>query len=454
MHADIILQDGKLELRNLDCSCSFGHKMPEMDIYIKPGLIRECGACIRNAGLGKNVLIVADSITLKVAAQAVKDRLESDGFVCRLCVLPGDKIEPTPEMAQYIVEHITPETELLLSVGSGVLQDLTRRSAYLSKLPFALFGTAASMDGYTSITSAMMVDGVKTSLYGNAARLLMFDSEILAAAPKLMTASGLGDMLAKYNVLVDWKLGSVVAGEVYCPLCTYLVKTALDKCRDAIDDILASTQAGVEALIEALILAGLTVLIVGNTRTVSSVEHNMSHYWEMRELAYGTPSPSHGISVGIGLIYSLLYHNMLCATDLSHIDKQAIKAARMTKKQKRDYLFANYPPGVPEEIMSVNEDWYLSWEEQERRIDALVAYHDAYKKDCEILPDYHDIVRYLAHFGAPTSATKAGIDRDALKKTLIVTKDYRKRYSISKALWELGLLEAFADKILEIESSL
>lgn len=454
MHADIIRRDGKLELKNLSCDCSLSHKMPEMDIFIKPGLISECGACISSVGLGRNVLMVADSITLGVAAQAVKDNLEKDGFSCRLCVLPGDEIEPTPQMADYITSYIHAETEFLLSVGSGVITDLTRRSAFLNKLPFAAFGTAASMDGYTSITSAMMIDGMKTTVYGSSARLLMFDSEILAAAPRLMQAAGLGDMLAKYNVLVDWKLGSVVVGEVYCPLCTQLVETALQRCQAAMDDILACTQAGMEALIEALILAGLTVLIVGNTRTVASVEHNMSHFWEMRSLAYGTPAPSHGVSVGIGLVYSLLYHRMLREADLSHLDKESIKAARMPQDEKREYLIESFPPGVGDEIMAVNSDWYISWEEQERRIDALVANHEAYKKHSEMLPDYRDIIRYLANFGAPTSATKAGIDREALKKTLIVTKDYRKRYSISEALSELGLLEGFADRILEMEDSL
>jgi glycerol dehydrogenase-like iron-containing ADH family enzyme len=126
----------------------------------------------------------------------------------------------------------------------------------------------------------------------------------------------------------------------------------------------------------------------------------------------------------------------------------------MTREEKRRYLIESFPPGVGEEIMAVNSDWYISWEEQERRIDALVAYHDSYKKDCEILPDYRDIIRYLAHFGAPASAAKAGISRDDLKKTLIVTRDYRKRYSISEALSELGLLEACAEKILEMEDSL
>ena len=454
MQADIIRKDGKLELKNLSCTCSLTHSMPKMDIFIRPGLIHECAECIGSVGLGRHVLLVADHITQTVAAQTVAESLERAGFSCRLCVLPGDEIEPTPQMADYISSHIDADTEFLLAVGSGVITDLTRRSALLQSLPFAVFGTADSLDGYTSITSEMIIDGMKTTVYGSSARLLMFDTDILAAAPRLMQASGLGDMLAKYNVLVDWKLGSVVAGEVYCPLCVHLVETALQRCSAAMDSILACTRAGMEALIEALILAGLTVLIIGNTRTVASVEHNMSHYWEMMSLAYGTPSPSHGISVGIGLIYSLLYHNMLRSADLSNIDKQAIREARMTQDEKRQYLIDNFPPGIGEEVMTANSEWYIPWEEQERRIDALVAYHQQYKKDCAILPDYHDIIRYLSHFGAPTSAAKAGISREALKKTLLVTKDYRKRYSISEALSELNMLQACADRILEMEDGL
>lgn len=454
MHADIIRRNGKLELKNLSCDCSLSHQMPDMDIYIKPGLINECGACLTSVDMGRNVLIVADTITLAVAAQTVKDNLTRDGFVCRLCVLPGSEIEPTPDMADYITSYIDADTELLLAVGSGVITDLTRRSAFLNELPFAVFGTAASMDGYTSITSAMMIDGMKITVYGSSARLLMFDSDILAAAPKLMQAAGLGDMIAKYNVLVDWKLGSVVVGEVFCPLCTQMVKRALERCQAAMDDILSCTQAGMEALIEALILAGLTVLIVGNTRTVASVEHNMSHFWEMRSLAYGTPSPSHGISVGIGLVYSLLFHSMLREVDLSKIDKAAVKAARMTQEEKRRYLIDTFPPRVGDEVISVNSDWYISWEEQERRIDALAAWHESYKEYSRILPDYRDIIRYLAHFGAPTSATKAGISREDLKNTLLVTKDFRQRYSITQAVSELGLLESFAYRVMDMEDSL
>ena len=126
----------------------------------------------------------------------------------------------------------------------------------------------------------------------------------------------------------------------------------------------------------------------------------------------------------------------------------------MAQEEKRQFLIENFPPGVGEEVMSVNSDWYISWEEQERRIDALIGWHESYKEYSKILPDYRDIIRYFENFGAPTSATKAGISRDDLRKTLLVTKDFRKRYSISQALSELGMIEACTNRILEMEDSL
>ena len=209
-----------------------------------------------------------------------------------------------------------------------------------------------------------------------------------------------------------------------------------------------------DALIESLILAGLTGLIIGSTRPVSSIDHNISHYWEMTALAYGGTAPSHGISVGIGLIYALLMHDTLRNANLTEIDKEKIKAARMTKDEKREFLRRYFPPGVGDSVMEINEDWYLPWPEHEARIDRLIAYHAQYKKDSEILPDYREIGRILKQFGAPTSATKAGISRDRLRDTLICTKDFRPRYNIGKALSKLGLLDDTIARIMAMEDKL
>ncbi len=196
------------------------------------------------------------------------------------------------------------------------------------------------------------------------------------------------------------------------------------------------------------------MLIVRNTRPVASVEHNMSHFWEMSALAYGGTSPSHGVGVGIGLIYSLIFHDILRTVNMSDIDKAQIKASRMTKAQKKDFIMSCYPPGVGKEVLQANHFWYLTWPQHEARIDALISYHEQYKKDCAILPSYKDIIAIFEKLHAPTSAKKAGIDNDRLQKTLLCTNEFRPRYSISDALRELGLLDYATQKVLDMEDSL
>lgn len=455
MNVDVVRKDGKLWLENLECDCGFTHALPKMDIYIRRGLINGCAQCILASGLGKRVLIVADCNTYKVAAAKICALLKKDGFDCRMCVLPGEHIEPTPDMVQLIIDKIDGDVDFLLSVGSGVITDLTRRSAFIAQIPFAVFGTAASMDGYTSITSSMAEDSMKISRYGQAARLLMFDTSILAAAPPLMNAAGVGDVLAKYNVLADWRLGRDVAGERYCPLCAYLVEQALKACAENIDLIAEQDEAGVKALIEALILAGLTVLIVGSTRPVASYEHNMAHYFEMSKLAYGGHAPSHGISAGIGLVYALMLHGMLYDADPSKANKARIFKNRLKRSQKRKMIMDGYPKGVGGQVLQENKKWYISKRELGRRIDALAVCHGQYKKDSiDMLPRCEDVVRIMKKLGAPAYAAQANIGKERLKQALICCKDYRQRYNVAFALEELGLLEECVERIMGAEQQI
>ncbi|MBT3319986.1 MAG: iron-containing alcohol dehydrogenase [Clostridia bacterium] len=454
MHLNIIRENGQLKLENLHCGCAYDHDMPDMKIFIYSGLLGDCANLVKQNMTGSNVLVVCDEITHEVAAKQIIDNLQSQGYNCTLCMFAGEPVEPSPEREAQVAAMIESDTDFLLSVGSGVVTDVTRHAAFMAEKPFAVFGTAASMDGYTSITSSMMENGMKITKYGKSADILMFDPTVLATAPPIMQAAGIGDVLAKYNVLVDWKLGSIVSDETFCPLCEELLLAALDLCSSNVDEIIARSEKGMEALIESLILAGLTVLIVRYTRPVASVEHNMSHYWEMSALAYGGSSPSHGVGVGIGLIYSLIFHDILRSANMADIDKEKIKASRMTKAQKKEFIMTYYPPGVGKEVLQVNHFWYLTWEQQQARIDALIAYHERYKQDCAILPSYQSIIDMFEKMDAPTSAKKAGIDKDRLRKTLLCTKDFRPRYSIANAIDELGLLGYATQKVLDMEDSL
>jgi glycerol-1-phosphate dehydrogenase [NAD(P)+] len=51
------------------------------------------------------------------------------------------------------------------------------------------------------------------------------------------------------------------------------------------------------AIMEGLVLAGVGMSYVGNSRPASGSEHHLAHYWEMMFLQAGQEEPLHGTKV-------------------------------------------------------------------------------------------------------------------------------------------------------------
>lgn len=133
--------------------------------------------------------------------------------------------------------HYDPSCDMLLGVGSGVINDTCKVLAHAIGVPSAIVGTAPSMDGYASNSSSMEVNHVKVSLYNHAPVGILLDSEILAQAPMRMLWAGLGDMVAKYIAICEWRISNIVTGEYYCEHIAQLMRTAVKKIVDASDGI-------------------------------------------------------------------------------------------------------------------------------------------------------------------------------------------------------------------------
>lgn len=50
-----------------------------------------------------------------------------------------------------------------------------------------------------------------------------------------MSKSGLGDMLAKYVSICEWRISNLINGEYYCEKVADCVRLALKKCVDNAD---------------------------------------------------------------------------------------------------------------------------------------------------------------------------------------------------------------------------
>lgn len=437
-------QDNKLLISGLQCDCPCEHNTPSQDIYVGTGLIPKLPYYIEKKGLGTHCVLVCDKNTYEAAGHDVEKTLKEAGFSVIMCkIMREGDVDPDETAVGEVLLSIQPETEFLISVGSGSLTDTTRVNAQRTGLPFVSVGTAASMDGYTSVVAPLLLRGLKIHRQAVCPEIIVCDLDVLRTAPMEMVASGVGDVLGKYIAKADWKIGNIINDEPYCDVCGEIVTDAVNKLVDNAEKIANKDEEGMRILIEALLLAGITIMIVGHTRAVASVEHNIAHYWEMMQLMRGNHPPKHGSSVGVATLLVWPIFQRFAKEDLSKLDLEDIKARRITREERVAWMLKSYGEDGGASIMAENEGDFLTWEEQERRIRRAQERFEDIKAVIDEMPDFDRIYNAMKTLDAHMTPEEEGIDADLLNVSMHCAKDYRTRYTLFKTIDECGLLEEY-----------
>lgn len=437
-------QDSKLLISGLECDCPCEHNTPTQDIYVGTGLIPRLPQYIEKKGLGTHCVLVCDKNTYEVAGRDVENTLKAAGFDVIMCkIMREGDVDPDETAVGEVLLSIQPETQFLISVGSGTLTDTTRVNAERTKLPFVCVGTAPSMDGYTSVVAPLLLRGLKIHRQAVCPEIIVCDLDILRTAPLAMVASGVGDVLGKYIAKADWKIGNIINDEPYCDVCGEIVTDAVNKLVDNAEEIANKTEKGIRILIEALLLAGVTIMIVGHTRAVASVEHNVAHYWDMKQLMRGNQPPKHGSSVGVATLLVWPIFQRFAREDLSKLDLEDIKARRITREERVAWMLKTYGEEGGTTIMEENEGDFLTWEEQERRIKRAQERFEDIRAVIDELPDFERIYNAMKVLNAHLTPEEEGIDTELLNISMRCAKDYRTRYTLFKTIDECGLTDEY-----------
>ena len=432
-------KDNRLIISDIECACGSEHNKPTQDIYVGGGIIDNTAAYIQKRAYGKHCVLVADNITWDIAGAKVSRALKAAGFKVYDCVLKRrERLEPDETAVGEVFLALQADTEFLVSVGSGSITDTTRVVAARANLPQVCIGTAPSMDGYTSSICPLTYHGVKIHRPGKCPEIIICDTDILRTAPMDMVCAGVGDVLGKYIAKADWKIGRVINDEVYCDVCGEIVTDALERLLNNIDEIKARSGKGIRLLTEALLLSGMTIMIIGHTRAVASVEHNVAHYWEMMQMFKGRPAPGHGASVGVSTLLVWPVFKRFASEDISSLDLDAIRKGAISREARVEWMRRAYGPAA-EPIMEENEGDFLSWEEQERRIRRAQKRFGEIKQCIDEMPSVSMIEDAMRRLGAPMTPEELGIDTELLNTSMRCAKDYRTRYTLFKLISECGL---------------
>ena len=283
-----------------DCPCGRLHETQLPRVEIGPDITQKTAQILLAERFGQHLHLVGDRNTL-AAAPALREALLSVGFILSETVFDDMYSADMPAAEQIISEAAGAEG--ILAIGCGSVNDLCKLAASRIGLPYAIFASAPSMDGFVSKDAAIIQDSFKGSYEACAPRLVLGDTRVLAAAPARLKASGFGDLIGKYTALADWEISHLVTGEYFCPRLAQLTRDGADRAVALADQIAGSDEQAAGALMEALVLSGIAMLYSGNSRPASGAEHHLSHFWEMLALRKGQVPGSSRTQGGRGLNY-------------------------------------------------------------------------------------------------------------------------------------------------------
>ncbi len=411
-------KDMKKLLVGIDCACGVRHDCAIKEVVIEDGAVNKTASL---AAPYKSIVIIADNNTYplcgdKIAAD-LADKLEN-----KLIIYRDDVLVPDERAIDEANAVITDKTDLIIGIGSGVIQDLCKYVSHVHGIDYFIVATAPSMDGYASVGAAMIIGNMKVTYNAHVPTALICDTKIMKDAPMDMIQAGYGDILGKYSCLNDWKLSHIVNGEYYCEYVANLTYEMLDNVKDLGPALLARDAKAIGMLTEALIGVGIAMAYVGNSRPASGSEHHMAHYFEIVGLAKGEPYFAHGIDV----VYSTVYTQRLREKLLT------LSAPRAQSSHTRDVWESNIKRiygSAADGVIALQEKlgWY--------GIDRNKIYAEKWDEIKSVLgevPTSERLAEYIASVGLDISVFEKEYGEQKINDALLYAKDLKDRYSV---LW-------------------
>ena len=427
------------------CPCGKMHTVAVDEVVIGSGVVSRVPEFVKK--YGKKPFVVADIHTYAAAGEKVCNLLKEAGIPFGSFVFKNAALEPDEHAVGAAFMHYDTSCDVILGVGSGVINDICKILSNVSGKPYIIVGTAPSMDGYASATSSMSRDGVKVSLNSRCADVIIGDTQILKTAPDHMLRSGLGDMLAKFVSIAEWRIAHLITGEYYCEEVAQLIRGAVKKCVDNAAGLLARDDAAIEAVFEGLVIGGVAMAYAGVSRPASGVEHYFSHVWDMRGLEFGTQVDLHGIQCAMATVKAVeLYEKIMEVTpdwEKAHGYVESFDL-EVWNTQLRTFLGSSAETMID---LEKKEGKYRK-DTHEARFRLIAEKWDAILQILqEELPDYKELCKLMDDVGISRDLNTIGVDSETAKITFRATKDIRDKYVLSRLAWDLGILDDLCESL-------
>ncbi len=400
-----------------DCKCGKIHSCPIDYVEIGKDTLSSLSKMCEGY---KNILLVSDINTQKACGDKVLSIL-GDKVQKSLVLLPqGEDVIPNEEKIMEIEKEITPDTDLIIGVGSGVINDLCKYVSHKCNLYYYIVATATSMDGYASVGSALILDGMKITLNARPPKAIIADTAVLKDAPIDMLRAGYGDIVGKYSCLNDWKLSTLINGEYFCQRVYDLTYDSVKKVEALAEKIQLRDEDAIGTLMEALVIVGIAMSYVDCSRPASGSEHHLSHFFEITGILNNKEYFKHGIDVA--------YSSIVTAKLREDIIKNTLVQKKFNKDDWKKEIKRIYSTSA-DGIIALQDK--LGWYE-ENDFENTISKWDEIKDILKEAPSKEDMTSMIERVGLDYSEFEKLYGKEKITDAVLYAKDLKDRYTV---LW-------------------
>ena len=427
------------------CACGKQHFGQLSDCIIGEGALLRLPDILGKYG-STAPFILCDRETYAAAGKQLCAILDAAGITYSMHIIRRTRPAPDDTIVGEAVMFCPAGADAVIAVGGGVINDTCKILAATKNVCDIYVATAPSMDGFASASSSMEREGLKVSVSSKCPDVVIGDAEVLANAPVHMIRSGIGDMAAKYISLVEWRIAALLVGEYYCDTVAAIVDESLAIVRSCAADAVSGDREAVCRLAEALVISGLAMNYAGLSRPASGMEHYISHIIDMRALEFGTPAELHGIQAGLGTLLALEGYEMLAKTAPDR-EKALAYVQSFDLDAWFDRLRTMLGHGAEAMIAGEHKEHKYDRAAHAQRLERILAHWDDIRALIAVLPTAEELRTFFASIGHPVSCREFGLTDGEIRDAFLAAKDIRDKYVLGRLLWDLGLLEEYADAL-------
>jgi glycerol-1-phosphate dehydrogenase [NAD(P)+] len=426
--------------QTIECECGKTHRIEPKQVIYEEGALARLPEVLSEYATGRRVVLLMDIRTREVAGKEAATLLRGANWKVYEIVVSDSAEGASPICDDHTHDWLLRQIEaadVVVPIGSGVLNDLGKWTTFDLNVPYVCFGTAASMNGYASANVATTIKGVKSLLWARPPRAVVSDPAILRDAPYELTTAGLGDILAKSVSSADWRMNHLLFGDYFCERSVSLIADIEPLYLDHPEDLRERKPKAMAALFHGLLLTGIAMTMAETSSPASGGEHLVSHTLDMMSSLDGVPHDLHGRQVGLGTVLASEVYRRVVSLESPDFSRASIDFDKEFWGMLGDEVETNYVQKVERlqkavEVLSQGDSWDRLREEVK-----------------PFLRPPKRIRNCLKRAGAAYRAEDIGCTRERLLRAVLHAHEIRTRFTAIDLARLVGLLPQAAAEIVE-----